>query len=185
MRLGYLDPVQLAANPEAVATAVQTPPKLHRFVNKTPARLVAAAHRVVHHYGGDAGRIWGDNPTAKELQERLDAFDGIGQKKAAMAVAVLARDLGVSIRSMASSDVAYDVQIRRVFLRTGIAERDDPKHVIAAARELHPEQPSALDLPAWLVGREWCRPKAPRCSECPIEASCPKLVDRAAGVAGI
>jgi endonuclease III len=140
---------------------------------------------VVQDYGGDAGRIWGDNPTAKELQARLDAFEGIGQKKAAMAVAMLARDLSVPIRAMEGNDVAYDVHIRRVFLRTGLAQRDDPKHLIEVARELNPKQPSALDLPAWLVGRSWCRPDAPRCPECPIEAPCPRLLDRAAGVAGV
>ena len=55
------------------------------------------------------------------LHNRLDAFDGIGQKKAAMAVEILERDLRVSIKDLQGSDIAYDVHLRRVFLRTGLA----------------------------------------------------------------
>jgi len=43
-----------------------------------------------------------------------DAFSGIGQKKAAMAVEILERDLGVTIRELKGSDIAYDVHVRRV-----------------------------------------------------------------------
>jgi len=39
-------------------------------------------------------------------------------KKAAMAVEMLERDLGVPVRDMGGSDIAYDVHARRVFLRT-------------------------------------------------------------------
>jgi endonuclease III len=101
-----------------------------------------------------------------------------------MAVAIIARDMGVPVRALEGNDVAYDVHVRRVFMRTGIAERDDPDHMIARARALHPAQPAALDLPAWLIGRRWCRPGVPSCPECPICAACPKIVERAAGVLG-
>jgi len=37
-----------------------------------------------------------------------DAFSGIGQKKAAMAVEILERDLGVTIRELKGSDIAYE-----------------------------------------------------------------------------
>lgn len=49
-------------------------------------------------------------PAAIDLRCRFDAFPGIGQKKAAMAVEILARDLGKPLRELAGSDVAYDVQ---------------------------------------------------------------------------
>jgi hypothetical protein len=50
-----------------------------------PELLVEAARFVLKEYGGGAARIWNDEPTATELQQRLDQFPGIGQKKAAMA----------------------------------------------------------------------------------------------------
>jgi hypothetical protein len=70
-----------------------------------------------------------------------------------MAVEILARDLGVPITDLSGSDVAYDVHVRRVFLRTGLAEYDDLDHIVEVARRLHPERPGELDFPAWLVGR--------------------------------
>jgi uncharacterized HhH-GPD family protein len=115
-RLGYLSPAELAADPEAVRAAVQQEPKLHRFVNMVPAWLSEAAQIVLSRYGGDAAALWSDNPAAIELRQRLEAFPGIGQKKAAMAVEILARDLGVSLQDMSRGAVAYDVQLRRVFL---------------------------------------------------------------------
>ena len=37
---------------------------------------------VLHDHTGDAARIWNDHPTARQLQQRLDRFPGIGQKTA-------------------------------------------------------------------------------------------------------
>ena len=82
---------------------------------------MAAAARVLDGYGGDAERIWNDDPTAEDLRRRLERFQGIGQKKAAMAVEILERQRGTAIRRLEGSDIAFDVHVRRVFLRTGIA----------------------------------------------------------------
>lgn len=183
-RLGHLDPYRMANELREIEAAVQTVPKLHRYVEKMPRWLHAAAVRVIQHYEGDAGRIWDDRPSAQLLQARLDAFQGIGQKKAAMAVEILERDLGVEIRELQGSDIAYDVHVRRVLLRVGLAERDDLDHMLEVSRAANPERPGAIDLPAWRIGREWCRPGIPDCPACPLETVCPKLVDRAAAVRG-
>jgi uncharacterized HhH-GPD family protein len=183
-RLGHLDPARLASDGDEVAAAINRPPKLHRYVDKIPKWIVDAARRVASRYGGDASRIWNDKPTAVELQKRLDAFTGIGQKKAAMAVEILERDLGVEIRELQGSDVAYDVHLRRVFLRTTLANRDDPGHMISIARALHPKRPGELDVSVWRIGRQWCRAGTPDCGACVLTAVCPKEVYRAAGVTG-
>lgn len=183
-RLGHLDPYRLGDDESAIAKAIATPPMLQRFVNTIPPWIASAARRVVRVYGGDAGRIWGDNPTAAKLDQRLLAFDGIGQKKAAMAVEILERDLHVPIRDLHGTDIAYDVHVRRVFLRTGLADRDDSDHMIDQGRLLNPARPGAIDLPMWLVGRRWCRPGVPLCPDCPLFGVCPRLVDRADGVRG-
>lgn len=98
-------------------------------------------------YGGDAERIWNDDPTAEDLRRRLERFQGIGQKKAAMAVEILERQRGTVIRRLEGSDIAFDVHVRRVFLRTGIAERDDQQHMVEAARRLHPGPTWCARLP--------------------------------------
>src|SRR5262249_45893010 len=73
-RLGHLDPARMLADPQGVLTAVAQPPVLHRYSEKLPGWLVAAARVVLHEYAGDAARIWSDHPTARELQQRLDRF---------------------------------------------------------------------------------------------------------------
>jgi hypothetical protein len=52
--------------------------------------------------------------TARQVAERLDAFRGIGQKKAAMAVEILERDLHVPIVDMAGSGQLCLDRIRRI-----------------------------------------------------------------------
>lgn len=184
-RLGHLDPARLVLEPDAVRNAVKSPPALHRYVENVPRWVVAAAKRVLDEYHGHAGRIWGDEPTAEELQARLRSFEGIGQKKSAMAVEILERDLGVPIRAMEGSDVAYDIHLRRVLLRTGLAEYDDPNHMLNVARTLNPDRPGALDEPAWRIGRLWCHAGVPDCPACPLKELCPQLIDRAKTVISV
>src|SRR5438105_507373 len=155
LRLGHLDPKRMVLEPDRVERAIQEPPTLHRYVEKVPKWVVSAARRVIEDYSGDASAIWSDQPTAAVLHGRLDAFDGIGQKKAAMAVEILERDLRVPIKDLQGSDIAYDVHVRRVFLRTGLALFDDPVHMIGVAREVNVARPGAVDFPAWTVGRNW------------------------------
>jgi hypothetical protein len=181
-RLGHLDPARMAAEPTAVHAAIGLPPVLHRYREKLPLWVSAAAEKVMIDWGGDAAAIWSDQPTAAELQRRLDAFAGIGQKKAAMAVEILARDFHVPVRELGGSDIAYDVHVRRVMLRSGLAQRDDPEHMIAAARALHPQRPGALDEPAWRIGRQWCHAGVPACRACVLSRVCPRRIDLAAAV---
>lgn len=99
-------------------------------------------------------------------------------------VELLAQFLKVPIRDLQGSDVANDVHIRRVFLRTQLVERDDPLDIVTAARRAYPARPGALDLPAWMIGRQWCRPQAPACPACSLMAVCPKGIERAALMRG-
>jgi endonuclease III len=124
-------------------------------------------------------------PRAADLQAVLRTFDGIGQKKAAMAVEILERDLGVPIREMEGLDIAYNVHVRRVFLRSGIAERDDQDHMIEEARRTSPQRPGALDGPAWVIGRTWCRPTNPLCPDCPLDEVCAHRISSTDGLVGV
>jgi endonuclease III len=174
----------MLAEPEAVHEAFTRRPALHRFVHTVPKFMVEACAIVLDEYDGDASAIWSDRPTAVELQERLRRFPGVSQKKAAMAVEMIERDLGIPIGAMEGSDVAIDVHVRRVFLRTGLVERDVAGEMVEAARALYPERPGALDLPAWIVGRSWCKARDPLCDECALGDVCPRLVARGDAVKG-
>lgn len=183
-RLGGWGPRYLASNPQEVSAAFQQSPKLHRFPNQTPRFVVAGAQRVLEDYAGDAGAIWSDSPTATLLQERLRQFVGISQKKAAMAVEILEKDLGVEVRDMSGSDIAYDVHVRRVMLRTGLAATDNVSHMIETARTLHPTRPGELDFPLWDIGKRWCHKQNPQCGECTLESVCSRDIAAANGVRG-
>jgi uncharacterized HhH-GPD family protein len=183
-RIGGWSVELIATHPERVAAAFLGPPAIHRFPNQTSSFVIDGARRVLDEYDGDAGAVWNDRPTARELQRRLEAFKGISQKKAAMAVEILFAQLGVDIADMWGSDIAYDVHVRRVMLRSGLAERDTVTHMVERARELHPERPGALDLPMWEIGRTWCHKTDPDCDECVISQACPRLVSAAASVKG-
>lgn len=183
-RLGHLDPHQMAARPQDVISAFAEPPKLHRFINQVAGWVAGGARHVIEHYDGDTRQMWDDRPSAACLRGRFDALAGIGQKKAAMAVEILERDLCVDLSDLSGSDIAYDVHVRRVFLRTGLARRDDVREMVAVARALHPERPGELDNPAWDVGRRWCHATGPDCATCPLITVCPRHVERGNSVKG-
>jgi len=173
-RLGTLDLDVLARDREAVRRAIQQRPMLHRFKETLPGWISSAARRVIDEYGGDASRIWPPGSHVLAVTERLSAFDGIGRKKAVMAAELLTRHFGIELEGRECGQVAYDVQVRRVFLRTGLVALDDREAIEAVAASVCPESPGRLDLPAWLVGRETCRPRKPLCDECRLGKACPR-----------
>lgn len=176
-RFGHFNVCKMAEMTDAeIESIICGEKKLHRFWKTTGKRIVDAAKKVVQEYGCDAAKIWSDLPKAEDLERRFREFDGIGQKKASMAVNILARDFGVPIQNWSGIDVSNDVMIRRVFLRAGLATRDTEEAIIEAGRKLNPDYPGALDHPAWIIGREYCLNSAPLCSSCPLNDICPKLM---------
>ncbi len=171
-RLGHLNPEILRRQWTEVAEAVARRPALHRYVALIPEAVCLAASRVCDVYGGDAGRIWADGTPVAEVDRRLRQFKRIGQKKAAMAVEILLSKYGADLPGLEQTDIAYDVQVRRVFLRSGIVDRDDQGDMVAAARRLQPDRPGFIDAAAWYIGRVWCRPTGPLCGDCPISHAC-------------
>ncbi|MHB1135704.1 MAG: hypothetical protein ACYDHQ_05285 [Coriobacteriia bacterium] len=184
-RLGHFDLARIASESDLVAAAVAAPPALHRFVKTLPGWIVSAARRITTEYAGDAAAIWPAGTPLAVVVERLRAFDGIGPKKAVMASEILLRHFGVELAGVECGSVAYDVHVRRVFLRTGLVEEDTPEAVSAAATRACPESPGVLDLASWLVGREYCHPREPRCAECRLHAACLRRVDRSAPGVGV
>jgi len=175
-RLGHLDVRRIAAEPEEVRAAFVQPPMLHRFKNTLPAWVSEAAARIVECYGGDASAIWAPGSHVLEVTERFSEFKGIGRKKSVMAVQILMRHFDARLAGAECGQVAYDVQVRRVFLRSGLAEEDTPEAMEAAALRACPGSPGTLDLPAWLIGRQTCRPHTPLCDECRLGSECPRRI---------
>ena len=176
-RLGFWDMDRLAREPAAVRDAFHQPPMLHRFKNTVPIWVSRAAARLIDEWGGDARNIWADGSHVLDVTERLSDFSGIGRKKAVMAVQILSRHFGVRLLGTECGSVAYDIHVRRVFLRSGLADQDTPDAMDAAAAAACPPSPGTLDLPAWLIGRQSCRPIAPLCEECRLSDVCARRLD--------
>lgn len=150
----------------------------HRH-HRTFARLLPqAAEYLLTTYGGDPRRIWRNQRNIDEVKRRLDAIPGIGPALANMTVLILAREYGLlgGKKARAQLDVKPDIHVLRVFRRTGLVPHRASSHdVVEAARRLAPDFPASLDAPSFDIGRNWCKPKQPRCLECPLGGVCPRV----------
>lgn len=149
----------------------------HRHYRTFTRTLPLAAEHILEHYDGDPRRIWNGQRDIDAVRAKLDAIPNIGRGLANMALLTLVRKFGLLGRKKARRhlDPKPDIHVRRVFQRTRLVEgrRVSDADIIAAARRLAPDFPASLDAPAWDIGRQWCRPARPKCSDCPVNAACP------------
>ncbi len=95
-RIGTLDAARIAGmDPEQLAAAFRERPALHRFPGNMAARTQDLCAAIVRDYGGDAGRVWREAKSGKDLEARLLALPGIGEMKAKTLIAILGKRLGV------------------------------------------------------------------------------------------
>lgn len=130
---------------------------------------------------GDASKIWSDNPSSRDVILRFMDFKGCGFKVANMAPNILYRYYGLEFSDYNSIDIAPDVHTMRVFQRLGltpyVADQDIARiYTICKARELNPNFPGIVDGLCWEVGRYFCSPSNPKCSECPFNAFCEQKI---------
>ncbi|MEJ5304505.1 MAG: endonuclease III [Ignavibacteria bacterium] len=178
-RLGHLDVFKIASiSDEEIISVFMEAPKLHRFPRRMALFVKKACQHIIEKYNGKVENIWNDKPESNELHQRFLEFQGIGQKKASMGTNMLVRDFKIEIKDKRGIDVSYDIQVRRIFLRTGLVYRDDMNLILQTARELNPEYPGILDFPCWIIGRKYCHPQNPECNKCPISNVCLKLLDK-------
>ncbi len=176
-RLGHLDVARIASmDQNEFAEIFGRRPAIHRYKKNMAGWVQEACRKIVSQYGGNPENIWNDEPSPEDLERRFLEFKGFGQKKSSMAVNIMFRDGLVPLKKGMGVDVSVDVQIRRVFLRAGLARDESLEEMLSAARRLVPDNPGALDRPAWLIGRDYCFPQSPNCSACPLSLVCPKLL---------
>jgi len=151
--------------------------KLHRFNDIMAENFYLAIQRIHKQYNDNASNIWRNNPKSATIVRRFLEFKGIGIKIATMAANILAREFKIPMQDYLCIDISPDVQVRRVFIRTGFISKDASNdELIYCARELYPDYPGIFDLSAWEIGREWCRPKNPDCKNCYLNDNCPKNI---------
>jgi endonuclease III len=148
---------------------------LHRFNEKTARWFYMGIQHIKNYYENDASRIWQGNLSSAAIVRRFLRFEGAGIKIATMATNMLARDFQVEMSDKISIDISADVHAMRVFYRLGLTSAaDDMLDLMYAARELYPEYPGIFDFVVWDIGRNWCYPTAPICSQCYMNDLCIK-----------
>lgn len=151
----------------------------HRNYKTFSRQLPEVASLILERYNGDPRKIWNNQRDIEDVRKRLEELPGIGPALSRMAVLILARNYGLlgGKKALAQLDIKPDVHVMRVFRRSGFIESEkDKDSAITIAKELSPGFPAELDAPAWEIGQKWCRPRHPRCGECPIGNGCPQLV---------
>jgi len=149
---------------------------LHRFNVLMADNFYYAIQDIEQEYKGFAANIWANSPRSATIVRRFLQFRGAGIKIATMAANILARDFKIPMVDKYCIDISPDVQVRRVFIRLGlISQHATNEELIYSARELNPDYPGIFDFSAWEIGREWCRPKHPKCNDCYLFQYCPKV----------
>jgi endonuclease-3 len=136
------------ATPETIYPFIQ---KVRNFRNKTKWLLQLA------------GQIKEDKKIPTTLDE-LTELPGIGRKSAN----VIKRELGVK-----AEGIIVDLHVVRVAPRLGIATGTDPKKLEKQMMELLDEKDwGEAGMAISFLGREICRPKNPKCTECVMNKVC-------------
>lgn len=167
-------------NVAELENAMQNPTPLHRYSQKQAQYLWRMSRDVVKKYAGQANKIWAGCPTSAEVVWRLLEFDGIGRKIATMTANILVRDLKVKMLDRTSIDISVDTHVGRVFQRLGLSNSKDTDAIIYRARSLCPDYPGVLDLPLWVIGRDYCDVRSPSCKtnkSCPLYDHCQRKID--------
>ncbi|MBS7612694.1 endonuclease III [Candidatus Bathyarchaeota archaeon] len=103
-----------------------------------------------------------------EARKRLTDLPGVGEKTADI----------VLLFSYDKPTFPIDTHIFRVSKRMGLrSDRNGYEKLRKRLLEVFPES-SYLEAHILLIrlGREFCKPKKPKCDECPVSASCPKII---------
>jgi endonuclease III len=152
------------------------PKKLHRYFTTMSGVFYHAVQRIVCEYDGHAERIWTGRPSSADVVYRFLQFEGAGPKIATMATNILARDYRIEFSDYYSVDISVDAHVRRVFGRLGLRRSEaSNEEVIYKARALSPDYPGRLDLPCWIIGRNWCKVDESKreCGSCFMSDLCP------------
>ena len=156
---------------EDLEKIIKEKPALHRYPHKMATYIYKAMKKILREYNGDASEIW-NGQSADVIVRRFEEFDGISHKKASLGTLLLIRDLDKEISNKQYIDIAYDVHIRRIFLRMGLVDKDTQDNVIEAARKINPDFPGELTTSFWAIGRHFCHPTNPDCDNCPLNECC-------------
>lgn len=151
--------------------------KFHRFPSKMAKFFYLAVNKLDDEYQGEASKIWNNNPKSGDVVIRFLEFEGVGVKIATMAANILARYFKIPMQDHFCIDVSPDRQVKRVFERIGLIRKNARiEELVYCAKKLYPEYPGVFDGNCWTIGRDWCKPRNPKCNECYLDKLCSKII---------
>jgi uncharacterized HhH-GPD family protein len=109
-RLGVdsLDAAHLAGvDPDALTEVFRGPPALHRYPGSMAGRTQDLCRLLVERYDGRAENLWADAPDGAALLRRLRELPGFGAQKAAIFLALLGKQYGVTPAGWREAAGAY------------------------------------------------------------------------------
>lgn len=125
------------------------------FYHGKARHLVAAAHRVVHVYGGEPPRSIAE----------LVTLPGVARKTANV---VLWGGYGIN------EGLAVDTHVKRIAFRLGLTTHTDPVEVERDLMPLFPrEEWGGVNHRMVWFGRQVCTARKPRCENCEMRPFCP------------
>jgi uncharacterized HhH-GPD family protein len=96
---GTLDVAAIAAaDPEKFAAMCATPPAVHRFPGSMAGRIQGVCQVLVRDWDGDVSNLYASAKTGAELKTQIAKLPGFGAQKAAIFVALLGKQFGVTPR---------------------------------------------------------------------------------------
>lgn len=146
--------------------------------SKVSEEFVFAIKHIRNKYDGHAERIWTEAGSFSEIIARFLEFKGIGIKIATMAANLLSRyfEIGKNFVDRNFMDISPDTHVKQVFYALGFVDencKDNKDIIIYTARALNPKQPYLLDLPCFMIGKEYCKKTGEKkCKICPVNTYC-------------
>lgn len=165
---GVLEARKMFALPESELVQLIRPAG---YFNVKARRLRAFLQVLVVECGGDLSRLFAGETAA--VRQRLLAINGIGPETAD----------SLLLYAGAHHSFVVDAYTKRIFSRHGWSSPDPDYEVLKTICESAlNEKPCAERLDYWqdyhaqlvMVGKHFCRPREPRCAECPLRSLLPK-----------
>jgi tetratricopeptide (TPR) repeat protein len=142
----------------------------HKWLHRYPQarnRIVRIAREMVRHYGGDARNIWRGLPPAEVLARLLKIRAGEHISRRTVGALMDTGQIPTE-----TTDLPGDIHVRRVLGRCILGREVNAGEAIDLGRQLHPENPWALNDLLYDVSVSRCRKQNPDCENCRLALDC-------------
>lgn len=175
-RLGHLDVRKIASMDKGALKQVIAEKKaLHRYPGNMTRYLIASCAVLVSELDAQAENLWEGDETITTARKNFLKLSGIGEKKANLAILMLARDFGIHFTDIGILPLALDVHLKRVLSRSGLFDidaKDGLKDLHDCLQANNLQFPALLGTALWSVGRHFCHESSPQCDTCPLNHIC-------------